>query len=1028
MGSCTPSICKVDANLQDFKSLAKPSNWVDLYLNESEKSKPANVGSTLSNYSNTIQLTNEEYICYQFSHEYSVLSLYPLGDTFAGRTLKVHLPERLFNMHHTFTIREVGAQLLMEMILGDGLYMMVSFPVNCILDKVTEIPGNWFVVMNPYDFSIRRPQYMQSVAQDYTIVFLEDGGLLGLKRSANERGEIDVAPILFNDNSYLQGLSKFFFSKQNASQDSNVVSCTLYRERYLITLTQSCRMKVWDLEKQAVTFERQLASDHKHINRMYETLGQFLSLFEDKLAVFLPFENGLFQVWDLRLDSNGGLLLKPGCIYPCNLSSSSIWSLVDMKLTRPLEALEQMNYMSIVVLWKSNCAMKLQILTFLQDSGDDYQWVEATNQLHMDLRGELNFVREGDTSRALMNLKSAYDSELFKQAENILSENQVLVSPESPHNNEYLLNLESVLKDLKKQNDEPSSLTLYQNDLLLVNSLSLYSHSLYKVGTSLECTFHSLNQEANPTDTLTSFMQIIDGFAATIPSQVLVDVSHCLIEAVTTSFPTQIPMKNMFSKLFSRHLDGQFQMSNLKKLLEDLNHIDVVTVLGSFIEKTLQKQELNHLLVDSLYPNALMNVAVLESTHQVILIQNSFICKILLIFAFLEFDYTTFYSQLETLLGLHYKQQLWIHLYQLDKNTLASEMFTRTSKFGNGHKITSYADWSSAQTVILKELYDMAISPNPLFIESFDAFVISGTRSLKKSELYLTTIQSKFYIHSNVAHEFMLGLAFFVCGMYERAFDFLQKHPYPDTLLKELPDNLYIPLQKDGHMWRDVIGSFKLPNKHAAYYFNLSRLFSVANSYEYALRCAKRSIKFSAELENNEETQDFKSAQLLQYLNILIVFSNFEEIMDVLRCSPEIISETVKTSYYSKMQKNVLHKDAFFSTLLKLCEKSEGLYLPTQDYNLIDKILCEELSVENWITFKKAYAFRLMNGQDRSAAEVLYGYITSGKDVDIKRKCFLLIINIMSGFTEEKDRWFLADSHLVKLDDLKSGLDRLEGN
>ncbi|CEP63930.1 Nup120p LALA0_S09e05688g [Lachancea lanzarotensis] len=1028
MTTFIPSLCKVDADLQDFKSLTRPGSVVDLYLKE--KSKSSNLESALCDYSNTLQLSGGDYICYQLSSTYTVLSVYSLSDAFAGRTLRIHLPQQLFNMHHTFTIKENGNLLVMEMILSDGLYLIVSLPVNCTLDKITEIPENWFVAMNPYDFTVRRPQYVFSISEELTVVFLEDGGLLGLRRRLGENGQLEMAPILFNDSSYLLGLGRLFFSKEKTSQDSNVVSCLLYRERFLITLTQNCRLKVWDLEKQAVVFERHLASEQKNAYRMYETLGQFLSLFEDKLAIFLPFENGLFQLWDLRLDSNGGLLLSPKGIYPCNLASSAIWSLVDMKLTKPLEGVGQDSFVSMVVLWKSNRIMKLQVLNVFEDNMPEHQWLDAKNQSSVDLRAELAFVSDDSVSNKLMALKSSYNSGLFKEAEKVLGENQVMISEDSTQNDEYFLNLESVLKDLKKQHDEPSSLTLYQNGILLVNSLSLYSHSLYKVSTSLESSFYNLSKERNSNDALKRFLETVDGFAATLPTRVLANISTALVEAVTSYFPHQIPLTEVFSQLFSQHLAGTFHIANLKKLLEDLNQFDVTAVLQSYIDNMLQKSEIDHVLVDSVYPDALMNVAIVESAHQALIIQNSFICKIALIFAFMEFDQTTFQSsfqaQLEVLLELHYKQQLWIQLYRLDKNLLASEMFARTSKFGKGHKIRSYAEWSTAESVIFKELYGMSISPNPLFIESFDAFIVSGSRSSQMSNIFLTTIQKIFYIHSNVAHEFMLGLAFFVCGVYDRAFEFLQKHPYPDALPKELPDRLFLPLQQDGHLWRDVVGSFTLPNKHAAYYFNLSKLFSIAKSYDYALRCAKKSIKLSAENNNEEDTQEFKSSQLLQYLNILIVFSDYEEILDVLRCSPDIIPESVKASYYGKLISSHAHKDAFFSTLLNLCAKSEGVYLMTQDYHLIDKIIREDLAAGNWEAYKKVYAFRLLNGQDRSAAEALYDYFIVGGDDDIKRRCLLLISNIMRGFSAEKDRWFIAGGQLITLENLELGLKRLD--
>ncbi|CUS20525.1 LAQU0S01e08570g1_1 [Lachancea quebecensis] len=1016
-------LSKIDANLQDFKSEGRHGSIVNLSLNPN--SQAVDLGNTFSDYSNTIRLFNEEYICYQFSHEYSVLSLYSLSVATAGKTIVIQLPERMLNMYHTFTIREIDSELVLELILRDGLYLVLHFPLNCILDGATATPENWFTVLNPYDFTVRRPLYAYSVSASTTIIFLEDGGLLGLTKSKNERGEHEVTPVLFNDNSYLQSLTKMFTLKRNPSQNSNVASCVVYRDRYLLTLTQNCKLRVWDLEHQTAVFEKDLATNEKHHNKIYETIGQFLSLYEDKLAIFLPYDNGMFQIWDLRLDGQGRIALSPGPSYASNLSSSSIWSLVDMKLTKPPDSSCFSGYMNLVVLWRSNSVTKLQILNLVSEDLQQHQWLEAVNQSLMDLRADLNLLTNGDTDRALMNLKSHYTPALYMRAQNILSESGILLSPESPYNHEYLLNLESVLKDLKKRNDEPSSLTLYHGEIIMINSLSLYSHALYKTNSKLESIFYNLNEEQPGKDDLGDYLRTIEGFASTLSSQVLFEVSEAFLHMVTSSYPSEIPIKERLTEIYTRHLDGNFHMANLRKLFDELSRLDVVATLNMFLDNHLQQKKAEEPLIDSIAPNKLANVALLESTHQAILVQNNLVLKALLIFAFMDFDYSIFQPQIKTLLSLHYKQCLWISLYQLNKSLLASEVFARTSKFGNGYKIKTYSDWSLSVTIVLNEIYLMPVSPNPLFIESFDKFVMSETKSSKLCNSYLKVVQKRFYIHSNAAHEFMLGLSYFMCGMYDRSFRFLQKHPYPDILPLEFPDRLYMPLQKDGHLWRDVIGSFKLPYKHSAYYFNLSKLFSVANSFEYALRCVKKSIKLSSEQGEPEEPLDFKRAQLVQYLNTLIVFSNYEEILDVLRCSFETLPRDVRAAYYKQILTSLQHRESFFARLLALCRDSSGAFLPVDDYTILDEILLEEVSITSWDSYKRLYSFRLINDHDRAAAEILYHYVTHGNSVDTKKKCLLLIINILSSFTSDGDRWILSEGNPITLREVKTELNAL---
>lgn len=799
---------KIDANLQEFSYPERANKVANLFLNSAPKA--LDVENTFSDYSNTLKLENEEYVCYQFSHEYTVLSLYSLANADMGRTIAVHFPDRVLNLHHTFTIREVNDEIIVEVILKDGLYLILHFPLNCVLDGASAIPENWFTVLNPYDFTVRQPQYAYPVDYNFTVVFLEDGGLLGLTRSRNKQGSYEVTPTLFNDNSYLQSLTKILFSGRRASHYTNVVSCTVYRKRFLITLTQNCSMKIWDLHKQAVIVERALAIDEKHKNKVYETLGQYLTLHEDQLAIFLPFENGMFQIWDFRLDSDGDLLVSPGSVYSSNLSSCSIWSLVDMKFTKAVDLGSVPGFINLVVLWRSNRIMKLQVLKVISENLKDYEWLEATNHSLMDMKADLNILTNGDTEQALMNIKAHYTSSIFTRAQRILSESGVLLSPESPYNHEYLLNLESVLKDLKKRSDEPSSLTLFQDEIIMVNSLSLYSHSLYKIDSELESIFYNLNEESSLGGSLGDYLRIIEGFASTLSNQVLSNVSDAFIDVMTSSFPSEVSFKEKFTQIFLQHLEGRFHMANLKKLYDGLSRLDVVSILNKFIDDHLQKPHLEQTLVDSLIPNSVANVALLQSAHQAILIQKDLVLKVLLIFVFLDFDYSVLQPQIKTLLALHYKQCLWVRLYQLDKKLLAAEMLARTSKYGNGYRIKTYADWTLSLTAILNEVYSMAVSPNPLFIEAFDSFILSGTRSSKLCHSFLKTVQQRFYIHTNVAHEFMLGLSFFMCGIYDRAFEFLQKHPYPEALPQELPDSLYMPLQKDGHLWCDVVSSFKL--------------------------------------------------------------------------------------------------------------------------------------------------------------------------------------------------------------------------
>ncbi|SCW02474.1 LAFE_0F07228g1_1 [Lachancea fermentati] len=1014
--STTSFLSKIDVNIQELNPTGRIENTVNLHLDQETVHKDFNYG--IGNYSKCIRVLNGEYICYQFSHNYSVLSLYTLKDAINGKTIVIHLPTSSLNEHHTFTIREVSENLTMDLILDNGIFLNMSFPLEYIFSKTKTLLGNWFTVLNPYDFTVRRPHFMCPVSETFSVVFLNDGGLLGLTRKYYENGELEINPTLFNDNSYLQSFTKIFSSRRQDTKYNNVVSCVIFAERFLITLTQNCKLKVWDLNSHNITLEMSLAMEDEHQKRIYETLGEYLSLYDNSLAIFLPFDNGVFQIWRLQVDNSGKLVLNPSQSISATLSSSSIWSLVDMKFTKPLDINAPSSYANLIVLWKSNTIVKLQVLNFQTENLESYRWIEACNRSLVDLRSDHDLLTNGNTKEALLNLKTHYTPFVFREAQKILSANGILMVKDSPYNQDFLTNLESVLKDLKKHNDEPCSLTLYQDDMVMINSMRLYTHSLYKINSTLENIFYTLNEELDSEDQLATYLRTINGFASTLSTQVIADVSDAFINMSNSSYPSNMSLKDKFTNIFSSILEGQFQMSNLRTLFESLSSLNVVDILNNLIDNHLKKCGTDQNLVDSIMFDNFTTVAMLESVNQSILIQNQIVLQVLLTFAFMDFDDSVFTQHINTLLLLNYKQCLWIRLYQLNKPLLITEIFTRTSKFGFGAKFFSYADWLLYVNTIVKEIYDMPISPNPLFLESFDRYVVNNSDDKESSELFLELIQLRFYIRSSPAHEFMMGLTFFMCGNFEKAYEFLQKHNYPEILPKELPDRLYLPLQKDGHLWREVIESFKLPNKQAAYFYRLSKLFSLAKSYSYALGCIKKSIKLSAQLIDIKESSDFQVAQLTQYLDTLIIFKEFEEVLDVLRFSSVTLPDNIRAEYYTKLLTGQ-YRDSFVATLLTLCSTRNELYLPIEDFIMVDQILEKQKNVNDWETYKRIFSFRFVNQHERTAAEILYDCIMHGASSELKNKCYLMIVNILQSFTDENDQWILANGILKTLSDLK---------
>lgn len=1019
-------LSKLDINLQELNPLNQIRTLVNLHIDDQTQDK--NISQANSNYSNTLQLSRNEHVAYHFAFDYSVLILYSLSDAITGKTIVIHLPTSTLNKHYTFTIKEVDNKLTMDLILKNGVYLNVFVPVEFLFSRTSKLPFEWFKVLNPYDFSVRLPHYLYAVSSSFSVVFLNDGGLLGLKKNILEDGNHELQPILFNDNSYLQSFTRFFVPKRQDSRYTNVVSCTVFEERYLLTLTQNCRLKVWDLRNYSVVLEQELCTDEKHANRIYDSLGQFMSLYHNFLAIYLPFGNGAFQILQLRVDANEQLVLNPSELILTNLSSSSIWSLVDIKLTAPLDLNLPASFINLIVLWKSNTITKLQVLNFESDDLDVHQWIEASNKSLLDIQADQDLLTDGNTSQALQNLKSHYTPMVFSKAQEILSKNGILLSKDEPNNQEYLTNLESVLKDLKKHYDEPSSLTLYQNELIMVNSLHLYNHSLYKINFTLENVYYNMGHESM-TDELGKYLQIVDGFACTLATHTMNNVSHAFLDIINQEIPKDMPPRDKFTHVFTTCLEDQFQINNLKKLFSELSSLDVIGILNNLIENHLKGSPCNGTaLVESIMFDNFSSVAILESLHQTILIQKKFVLQTLLTFAFLDFDYATFQVQLDFLLQLHYNQSLWIKLYQLDKPLLISEVLTLTSKFGYGIKLASYAEWSIFLNGVLGKISEMPVLRNPLFLQGFDKYVLSNTKNMRDPKMFLQFLQRTFYIREDMLHEFMMGLSLYVSGFYEDAYKFLTKSNYPETIPQDSPPCLSRLVNKS-HPLSKLIESMTLENKEPAYYFYLSHLFSDASAHVYALRSIKRSIKLSTS-SGIEESNVFKVAQLTQYLNTLIIFADFQEVLDVLKISHETLNDEVRTKYYKDLLTNIQYNEQFVSTLLNICSEqtAKGLFLTMEDFAIIDQILLEQVDPSDWSTYKKLFSFRFINQHERTAVEILYNYILHGHDIETKRKCYLIIINVLASFSDEKDQWILVKNHkngLLTLQDLKFELSAL---
>ncbi|CAR30957.1 ZYRO0E06666p [Zygosaccharomyces rouxii] len=1027
-------LSKVDADLLQLKDSAVDENVINLYLGNSENGISHGVKNSdddiRSSFASTVELSNSNHISYHLSMANTVITLYPVEKNLFNKTINLFLPEPTMNQHHTLTIQEFNGCLLINTILQNGIYLLIELPLKYIFSPNERLDHDWFKAFNPYDFTVRVPHLLFSVSPQFLVAFLDDGGLLGLK----QLNDTDVEPILFNDNSYLQSITSLF-SGRNSHRSEKAVSCILYEQRYLVILTQHCHLRIWDITTFSLVQDYDFSKEHHFENvdiSSYENPGRFMSLFSNYLMVYLPFGNGIFEIGTLTPGGRGRINFTSKGVFAANLSSSSIWSLVDMTLLKPLDLNLTYSYANLVVLWKSGTVSKLQILNILDQDLQAHEWIEATNRSLSDIESEQDLNVNSDAEKGLFNLKSRYESRLFERAQKILNENNIIMLPGESELMDYLANLETVLKDLKSKSDEVSSLTIYRDEIILVNSLQKYNHSVYKTNTPLENIYYNIHSELND-DELTRYLKTLHGFSSTISKDVLKDVSERFIGIVSGAVAGNLSPNEKFTDIFKTCLENKFELSNLKLLFNELSSFDIIPTLNEFIENNLEPSVVNPSeFVDSITMDSLATVVTLEGLRQQVTIQRHFVLQILLTFAFLDFDFTAFEKQITSLLDYHFKQSLFLELFNIDKSLLAKELLTRTTDHGCGINLLSYTELHNYLKYALSEFYESPISMSPYFLGFYKSFIlesgVSNKQNLLSPKFLLQNVGWPFHVRGNKVQEFLIATILFSCEQYGQAFDYFHLHDYPDTIADSLPDCLKELQDNDSSsIWAPLIFSFTVPYKHSSFEYELSLLFADIGNYEYALKSIKRSIEYSMKDISIDEPHDFKQAQIVQYLDLLFYFDMFAEALDVLRLSP-VLSREVKTNYYRSILESTQQSGPFFATLLKLCHSNDKgpLYLPPDDYQIIDKIILSHSRENNWTNLKKLYSFRVVNKHERSAVEALYEYVQkAGYDPETKRKCFLLIINTLSTFDDEQDQWLLNGCNIVTLGELKAELRRL---
>lgn len=1002
------SISRINTNLQLFCSNTSPKIIEHLYVDENTRSSSKHI--SVVNYNKCIHLVGHgDHISFQWCNGYSILSLYTMKESSAGKTILIHLPEGLLNQHFTSTYYQAGSNnelLCFDMILKSGIFISVSIPIDYILHKKRKLnpSGQWVKVLNPYDFSVRPPQLLCQVDNSFSVVFLRDGGLLGLKKfDSDVLNDYELQPILFNDSSYLKSITRLF--SRNDTNSASVISALVFDEKYLVTLTADCTLKFWDLEDYRMVNHIDVKDGNKIVN--YDSLGNYMAIYENNLIVYVPTGNGIFKILDLYYDHVGriNVSFKESSI-AVNLSSFSIWSLVDMALTKP--SFVDNAYLQLVLLWKSNTVTKTQVFNFTNVNLESYTSLETNNTYISDITGDSILQTNGNMEKAILNLKSHYSQATYDDAQDILKENNVILNVKDPNNQEYLTTLESILKELHKRFQDPSSLSILNGELVVVNNLQLYHHSTYKMDSKLETIFFNIKDNRSIDQPLAQFFKVLNGFSSTISIETKDRLCSRFFDIVNGNIDRSLTLKEKFTIIFRECLQHQFQPSNLHVLLEELNSIDVISIINQFLDAELNSSLSSR--IDLLTHDTFNTVLVIESVKQILIILKQFVTDILLIFTIVEIDYKLFAKQLNTLLELNFNVSLWLQLYQIDNRFLTSETFRATSQYGYGVKIISYQDLTGYTNEIVKHIRSSDLNVSPLLIDAFDNLVLNVKES-DKLRYFHQFVMKPFHMNNEALNDFLYALSLYKFGDFDQSLEVFTKHDYTNGL--KLPNTaLYVQNEE----WSKLFSSISSKNK-VLYYYELSRLYSQASSYTNALKTIKKSIALDT----------YSKEQLLQYLDTLLVFSDFKEILDVMRIERDILGKDLRKEYYEKLLTDKNYAVQFTKTLFSLNFQTDinekSISLSPEDFMMIDSILSSQVEHKSWTSIKKLYVFRILNHHERRACETLFAYVSQAVDDNMKRKSLLMILNVLKTFDDSKDQWFISSQgHIVHLFEIQERL------
>lgn len=1049
-------LSRLDISLEQFKRFNQNRKTIDLNLTNDTldatvdmdidaDSPEEAVSLATRDYSNTIRLIDDQYVSYHFSNNYSCITLYVLNGT---QTIKINLPSSSMNKQFTFTIsgNSNGTIIKMKLILKDGSFISIRLPSKLLTTDNTELDINnyddLYKILYPYDFSVRIPHYLYSIRNNEYIVVMEDGGLLCLHW---DNDFTTCKTTIFTDSSYFKSLTNFLRKKQNDTKLNRAVSCQLYKDDVLIILTQNCKLRFWNLRNYQLINEIDLSADMEIDGlslRNFVDPGNFLTIKDDVLIIFLPFNNGIFKIGKISYSSNSNISFTCSSIIPSNLSSSSIWSFSDIEILNfnsvSSSPLNFLNALNLCILWKSGYLSKVQILSLdlsTIQSNMKFKWFESLDKSLND--AELEFMvtdsNQISFSTVIDKLRSYYSYSTLQEAEELLIENNI-----TPNNNQqiYLQNLITLLRDLKNSNSDSFSLTVYNDDIILLNNTQMYDYTALQMNSQLENMFY----ENGSGSTLSKYLDVLGDITNSLSYSAFQSISDEFIKIAIKFNSSTTSNQEEFLKEFSNvckqdHIISQFDIDNIDNIINQLNDFDVINLLDEMLNNYLLSTNFDESeYFPAINEDAFNASIIVESLQNHVLIQRKIVLQNLITFTLLNFNDEVLLSKIKKLLDINLKQNLLLGLYDFDKELLIKEVFKLTSKYASGIKLNSCKGLISYVEHILASFFgEPEILQNPIknkFFEETILFHNENNISQHDSQKFLQNVLRPYFHSNDVIEELLLGMTYFVCGDYDNSFKLLTKNNYTKDLVNTLPLSLKNLADSNlvGNIWISLSRSFnKLFLNESWYLFELSKLFTTNDQYDFALHCIKTSIEkvmSNPNIELIEESQseiEFRTIQLTQYIEILNHFDMIEEIIDVLRLSHKYLSPIKRREYFTMLLTNGNKSEKSLSTLLRLCRDDKGIFLNVDDFNMVDEILLKQIDgINDWRGYKRVYSMRYVNSRLRSAAEIILEYVKNNNDDEIHKKAGLLIVcNILSSFTEPQDRWVLYQSQILNLEDIR---------